>query len=107
VPTGARRGARYWRWIPRKLKQRLCCPDDENDKVGWGLVFEMEWNHTSFFLTCTLPVIVIALAITVPLSVKFRWPASTGFALFTGILALDVFCFTVVLARGKQRGLVK
>jgi hypothetical protein len=106
VPTGERRGAQYWKWIPRKLNDRLTL-HEERDMVGWGLVFEMEWDHATFFLSCTLPILIIALAIAIPLSIHFRWPASTGFALFGGILALDVFWFNITQARGKQKGLIK
>jgi hypothetical protein len=94
-----------WRGLPRKIKDKLRCKD-EDPKIGWGFSVEYEWDWVTFTFLM-VPFILIDFAIVAALSAHYQWPVATAFTVAMGPVTVIAFVNTMMSSITKQKGLSK
>jgi hypothetical protein len=105
-PGHAKQNASYWRAIPRKRERQLRC--EGKDLVdGWGLIATMQYSLVTLIFVWILPALLIALGISIGLTVCFHWNGGIATGIISGIVGVEALVFHIIINYYKQRGLME
>jgi len=106
-PAGSGRSARYWKYLPWKLRQELRIEEDKVSVLGWGFVISFEFDFFVFWCICGTACLILSLALLFGLYVAPGGPAygqpAVAVAVFMAPFGLLATVFGGAYAYAKQR----